>query len=200
MAAATGSGTPVRLLPMPVPTTPAHAQADDSGGVGLTFSLPEHGASDAGPIVAHVFPASAAELDGTVQVGDRLLRVDGEAVRSWSMAKLRRVVASKEQVSLEVERGGLQFSTTLTRGSRRSALRAGREDFASPSAATSRLSLSALADRGTEVVSLHAGARGTAQIEQLQARCEVSSPASRMLLWCLTDITQVSATYILLLR
>lgn len=197
MAGTVGSGTPVRLLPMPVPRTPAHAQADESGGVGLTFSLPEHGASDAGPVVACVFPASAAELDGTVQVGDRLLRVDGEAVRSWSMAKLRRVVASKEQVSLEVERGGLQFSTTLTRGSGRSALRAGREDFPSPNAATSRLSLSALADRGTEAVSLHAGARGIAQIEQLQARCEVSP---RMLHWCLTDITQVSATYILLWR
>ena len=156
-----------------MPRTPAHTHADDGGGLGLTFSLPERGAADAGPVIAHVFPAIAADVDGTVQVGDRLLSVDSEPVRSWSMAKLRRVVASKEQVSLEVDRGGLKFVTTLTRGSGSSALRAGRDAHSSPNATTSRLSLSALAERDT-AMSLHSSSRSTAQVEQLQARCEVS--------------------------
>jgi len=162
------AGTPVRLLPAPIPRTPQPpALPDEFGGVGLTFSLPERGAPDTGPVVAHVVPGSAADVDGAVRAGDRLLSVDGEAVRSWSMAKLRRVVASKEQVSLEVDRGGRKISTTLSRERPR---QGGRP---SPDMASSRLSLSSLAEPVAASVSI-LGASSTEQVERLQARCKVS--------------------------
>lgn len=158
----------MRMLPAPTPRTPQpQVLSDEVGGVGITFSLPERGAPDAGPVVAHVVPGSAADVDGAVRAGDRLLSVDGEAVRSWSMAKLRRVVASKEQVSLEVDRGGRKISTSLSRERPR---QGGRP---SPDTTNSRLSLSSLSGPVASSVSI-LGATSSEQVERLQARCKVS--------------------------
>ena len=163
-AATAREGTPLRLLPVPSDSMRIPHGSHELGegnGIGIAFALPERGGLEAGPVVSQVFPGGAADKDGTVRVGDRLESVDGESVRSWSMAKIRRVIGSKAggQVALEIDRGGRKIAAVLTpllvqiaadaqrvmEGSAMSAVEIG-----SPEARGSRLSLSALAQNGSD--------------------------------------------------
>ena len=70
-----GDNTPsrLRLLPIPAGEGPrisvAALQEQEGSCVGITFSLPERGSADTGPVVTSIFPGSAADVDGTIQVG-----------------------------------------------------------------------------------------------------------------------------------
>ncbi len=74
-AMSAGNNTPsrLRLLPIPAGEGPrisvAALQEQEGSGVGITLSLPERGSADEGPVVTSVFPGSAADVDGTIQVG-----------------------------------------------------------------------------------------------------------------------------------
>jgi len=132
------------------------------------------------------------------QVGDHLTSVDGEPVRTWSLAKTRRIIASKAGscVNLGFDRGGQKLLASLSRtesagGSAARVEDASLDDRAQP------LSLSALAaDRDTTVRSVarlggntlereksapsvsRLGGNSVVQVEQLQARCKVNLPAA----------------------
>lgn len=179
-----GSSMPVRLLPLPGQGPPAHQEAEGEWssrcGVGITFSLTERGGVDlSGPVVSHVLPGSSADVDGTVQSGDRLVSIDGEPVRTWSMAKVRRVISNKAgaRVSLEFDRDGEKLLATLSRGllgGGGAALEVSHAD-----ASSAQLSLSALSGKDPAPSVSRLGGSNMAQVEQLQARCKVTPPTKR---------------------
>lgn len=174
--------TPVRLLRLPgedQPRTPPPVQEQEEGsGVGITFSLPDGVTVDSGPVVAFVFPGSVADVDGQIRPGDILVSVDGESVRAWSMAKLRRVISGRAgaRVSLELERGGQKLLVSLSRRAAdgdRAAVGGGSSDNT-----FSQLSLSALRDSTAPSISKIGGGLNMVQVEQLHARCKVSPSRS----------------------
>ena len=266
------SNTPARLRLIPLPAgegpriSAAALQEHEGSGVGITFSLPERGGADAGPVVASIFPGSAADVDGTAQVGtqggasgrvepraggalgagraarvqargagcrgpahpgppaplrappeltrrrarpacgaccamcqvgDRLTSVDGEPVRTWSLAKTRRIIASKAgtRVVLGLDRGGQKLLASLSSAQPAGSSAAGGDTWLDESRAQ-QLSLSALAaDRDTAAPSVArlSGSKleserpapsvsrlgsNAVQVEQLQARCKVRMPVA----------------------
>ena len=182
--------TPVRLLPLPSDgaRTPYTAHRQDLDGewasrasVGITFSLPDpRRGTDLGPVVSHVLSGSVADVDGKVRSGDRLVSIDGETVKTWSMAKVRRVISSRvsDQVSLEFDRCGEKILAKLSQG----ALGAVSAPLgvALPDTNVGTLSLSALNERDDGIVMdgrspsvSRIGGSNVVQVEQLQLRCKV---------------------------
>ena len=178
----------MRLLPLPSDgaRTPYTAHRQDLDGewasrasVGITFSLPDTriGGTDLGPVVSHVLPGSVADADGKVRAGDCLVSIDGETVKTWSMAKVRRVISSRvsDQVSLEFDRCGEKILAKLSRGA--SGAVSAPLGVALPDTNVGTLSLSALNDGivmdGRSPSVSRIGGSNVVQVEQLQVRCKV---------------------------
>jgi regulator of sigma E protease len=68
---------------------------------------------DLAPVVGHVVPDSAAAEAG-IEVGDRILAVDGEPVRRWDEVQFALLTSPEEPVALTIERGERQLTVTVT--------------------------------------------------------------------------------------
>lgn len=181
----------MRLLPMPSDgaRTPYTAHRQDLDGewasrasVGITFSLPDtRSGTDLGPVVSHVLPGSVADADGKVRAGDCLVSIDGETVKTWSMAKVRRVISSRvsDQVSLEFDRCGEKILAKLSRAAL-GAVSAPLGVALPDTNVSGTLSLSALNERADGIVMdgrspsvSRIGGSNVVLVEQLQVRCKV---------------------------
>jgi C-terminal processing protease CtpA/Prc len=172
----------VRLLPIPSEgprASQAAQEPEEDAGTGIIISLAERAGPDAGPVVVSASRDAAAGIDGILQAGDRLVSVDGEPVRSWSMAKVQRVIDSKsgKQISLELDRNGKKFVASLsprhvhvvsTRGE-------AAIDVGTPEGKYSTLSMSSLNDPDTPFVNRVGTGSSSVKVEHLQAKCKVIS-------------------------
>ena len=119
-------------------------------------------------------------VDGVVETGDRLISVDGEpvrATRAWSIAKIRRIIASRAntRVSLEFDRGGRKLLAALSREATSSVKSVPLD--ASLGASSTHMSLSALSEKDAPVPSVsRLGGSYVVQMEQLHERCKVFGP------------------------
>ncbi len=65
------------------------------------------------PVVEAVVPSSASEKAG-LQIGDRIKRVDGEAITEWAQFVERVQQSPAQPLQVTVERGGSEMTLTLT--------------------------------------------------------------------------------------
>ncbi|MGH9465437.1 MAG: RIP metalloprotease RseP [Thermoanaerobaculia bacterium] len=68
---------------------------------------------DLPPVVGHVVADSAAAAVG-IEVGDRILAVDGKAVRRWDEVQFALLTSPERPVALVLERAGQQLAVTVT--------------------------------------------------------------------------------------
>jgi S1-C subfamily serine protease len=97
-----------RMYLRPIVPPPADAGRFDRSGMWLN-------AADEGLVVAHVSPGGPAEAAG-IAVGDRLLTLDGRAVRADELSATRallRTRADGERLTLGMRRGSEPRSVVL---------------------------------------------------------------------------------------
>jgi regulator of sigma E protease len=81
-----------------------------AGALSLGVEVPKY--QDETPVVKHVDAGSPAEKAG-VQVNDRIAKLSGRPVTTWREVELDLGLAPRENIPVELERGGQTLSVTL---------------------------------------------------------------------------------------